>query len=80
MHARYNIQHGDVETGSTYKLGGEQGRYLILTATPGFSRMPRRTVEIYTTRAYFDVGQCAIRTGVIENLGVAVGIASLPSS
>ena len=102
MHALCSIQHGDLETGSTYKLGGAQGRDLIPMATPRFSRMPRRTehcptskyarvvltynyfrfrrrrVEFCTTRAYFDVGQCFIRTGVIENLGVAVGIVFLP--
>ena len=33
MHARYRNQHFDVETGSSYKLGWEQGRNAILTAT-----------------------------------------------
>ena len=42
MHAWCNFQHGDLEIGSTYKLGGEQGRDLIPTATPRFSRMLRR--------------------------------------
>ena len=37
MHAWCSIQHGDVETGSAYKLGGEQVRDLIPTATPRFS-------------------------------------------
>ena len=48
MHAWYIIQHGDVETGSSYKFGCEEGRNAIPTPTPRFSRMP--IVKWNTTR------------------------------
>ena len=48
IHALYRIHHVDVETGSSYKLGYEQGREAIPTATPRFSRMPSQ-VERYPT-------------------------------
>jgi len=37
-------------------------------------------VEFGTIRAYFDVGKCSNRLGILENLGVDVGIAFLPCS
>jgi len=45
MHAWYKIQHGDVETGSTYNFGCEEGRNAIPTAKPTLSRMPGRVVQ-----------------------------------
>jgi len=35
-------------------------------------------LEFGTIHAYFDVGKCFNRLGILENLGVAVGIAFLP--
>ena len=61
MHAWYRIQHGDVKTGSTYKIG-------------------KCYVEFGITRAYFVVRQCSLRLSILENLGVAVGIAFLAGS
>jgi hypothetical protein len=40
MHSWCKIQHGDVETGSFYKLGCEQARDAISSATSWFSSTP----------------------------------------
>ena len=50
MQAWYRIQHGDVETGSTYKLGCEQDIDAIPTATPRFSMTPSRLVHSPTSK------------------------------
>jgi hypothetical protein len=47
-----------------------------LTLACKYFRFRRRHIELCTTQAYFDVGQHSTRLDVIENLGVAVGIAS----
>jgi len=44
------------------------------------TRQAGGNVEFGTIRAYFDVGKCSNRLGILENLGVAVGIAFLPCS
>mgnify|MGYP000862504890 CR=1 FL=1 len=111
IHIWYIIRHGDLKTGSSYKLGRERRSDAIPTATRIFIyehayaigplinnetymlstefnivcsltckhfRFRRRHADFCTTRAYFDVGLCTNRLGVIENLGVAVGIVFLP--
>ena len=42
VHARYRVEHGDIETGSSNNSGCEQDRDAIPAATPMFSTTPRR--------------------------------------
>ena len=49
MHACYRIQHGDVETGSTYNSGCKQDSDAIPAATPRFSRTPQKSGALTDT-------------------------------
>ena len=53
---------------------------IVCSLTCKHFRFRRRHADFCTMRAYFDVGLCTNRLGVIENLGVAVGIASISCS
>ena len=50
MDALYRFQHGDVETGSSYKLAYEHDREAIPTATSMFSMTPGRVEHSPTSK------------------------------
>jgi len=77
MHARYQIQHGDVSTS-----GSDAGIVSLSCSQPEFKyfRFRRRQAKFGIACAHFVVGQCSILLGVHENIGIAAGIASLSYS
>ena len=84
MRAHFSVGRCSILPGVLENLGVAAGIASLSCLQPevyvGYFRFRRRYVKFGMARADFGVGRCSTLLGVLENIGVAAGMASLSCS